>query len=97
MAAIKRKIDEIQADMDREGKGQLFRRLRRERAKQLNLQDERQEKLDEAQLKSFPFGKAMKELDLQTREAEDVLLQRRDVLESHQQARYRRRALYPGI
>ena len=86
MAGIKRKIDEIQADMDREGKGQLFRRLRRERAKQLNLLDERQEKLDAAQSRVVAIREELKELDNLANEAEDLLLQRRDVLEGHQQA-----------
>lgn len=86
MAGIKRKIDEIQADMDREGKGQLFRRLRRERAKQLNLLDERQEKLEAVQTRVAEIREVLKELDVVANQAEDLLLARRDVLEGHQQA-----------
>ena len=86
MATIKRKIDEIQSDMEREGKGQLFRRLRRERAKQLNLLDERQEKLGAAQVRVSEIRESLRELDTLGNEAGDLLLQRRTALESHQQA-----------
>jgi hypothetical protein len=46
-AALQKKVDDIQGEMDREGKGQLFRRLRRERAKQLNAIDDRKGRLAE--------------------------------------------------
>nr|ADI21640.1 hypothetical protein [uncultured myxobacterium HF0130_06F04] len=46
LAALQRRVDELQTEMDREGKGQLFRRLRRERAKQLNAVDDRRERLE---------------------------------------------------
>ncbi|MEC9464464.1 MAG: hypothetical protein VX834_01680 [Myxococcota bacterium] len=47
LAALQKKVDDIQAEMDREGKGQVFRRLRRERAKQLNAIDDRKVRLEE--------------------------------------------------
>jgi hypothetical protein len=86
LAGIKRKIDELQAEMDREGKGQLFRRLRRERARQLNLQDEREDKLKLIQERVMTIRTELTELDEQAARASDLLLNTRDALESHQQA-----------
>ncbi|MBT6432917.1 MAG: hypothetical protein HOK97_17650 [Deltaproteobacteria bacterium] len=86
LAAIKRKIDEIQSEMDREGKGQIFRRLRRERARQLNLQDEREEKLNVIQERITEIRGELTQLDEKAAHANDSLLNTRDALESHQQA-----------
>lgn len=86
LAGIKRKIDEIQAEMDREGQGQLFRRLRRERARQLNLQDERDDKLKLIQERVMTIRTELSQLDEQAARASDLLLNAREDLESHQEA-----------
>lgn len=86
LAGIKRKMDEIQGEMDREGKGQLFRRLRRERARQLNLQDEREEKLSVIQARIVEVRGELEQLDEASASASDLLLETRGVLEGHQQA-----------
>ena len=86
LATIKRKIDEIQAEMDREGKGQIFRRLRRERARQLNLQDEREDKLKLIQERVTAIRAELSELDEQAAHASDELLNTREALETHQEA-----------
>lgn len=85
-AALKRKLEELQEEMDREGKGQLFRRLRRERAKQLNLIDDREGKLSKLQSRVQEIRAGLGEMDGTVKRANEQLHETRSILESHQEA-----------